>query len=252
MTENVFLQPATIDKASSVTDIVLNNYRTADVFFKYNIEFCCGGKWPLEMACTAQNLDVTETIQALEKSSMPLHSSTAAEAHNWSTGFLIDFIINVHHEYLRTALPITKEYINRFMEGHQTKFPWLQQLQAIITELHNKVIPFLRIEEETFFPYIDQITNAYVHGEPYAALFAETLRKPLQATMRQEWERINSLVRQMRQLTNDYTIPENACVTHKVTFLKLQELDNDITQHLYLENAILLPRAIKIEKELLA
>ena len=99
---------------------------------------------------------------------------------------------------------------------------------------------------------IDQITHAYAQDEPYAVLFAETLRKPLQATMRQEWERINSLVRQMRQLTNDYTIPENACVTHKVTFLKLQELDNDITQHLYLENAILLPRAIKIEKELLA
>jgi regulator of cell morphogenesis and NO signaling len=52
-------------------------------------------------------------------------------------------------------------------------------------------------------------------------------------------------------LTNDYTPPSNACVSHKVTFSKLRELDNDLMQHMHLENNILFPRAIEMEKILL-
>lgn len=252
MSDEKFSQPATINKTTSVTDIVLNDYRTADVFLKYDIEFCCGGKWPLEVVCNSKNLDVAEVLQELTKASRAVQLSNSLRFHDWSTAFLIDFIINVHHEYLKTTLPVALEYVTRFMEGHLRKFPELQPLQEIVTKLHKDILPHLLSEEETFFPYIKQICNAHLHREPYASLLVKTLRKPLQVTMRQEHDLMNKLLQQMRELTNNYTIPDKACVTHKVTFHKLQELDNDLTQHLYLENDILFPRAIEIEKELLA
>lgn len=252
MSDEKFSQSVTINKAASVTDIVLNDYRTADVFLKYDIEFCCGGKWPLEMVCASRGLDVTEVLRELTKASRAVQFSNNLRFHDWSTNFLIDFIINVHHEYLKTAVPVALEYVTRFMEGHLKKFPELQPLQEIVAKLHGDIPSHLLSEEEIFFPYIRQISNAHLYREPYASLLVKTLRKPLQVTMRQEHDVINKLLQQMRRLTNDYTIPDKACVTHRVTFHKLQELDNDLTQHLYLENDILFPRAIEIEKELLA
>lgn len=251
MAVDTFAQPVIIDKSSSVTDIVLNDYRMADVFLKYNIEFCCGGKWPLEMVCTSKNLDITEVLLELEKGSRAVHVANKLNFHNWSTAFLINFIVNVHHEYLRSAAPIALEYVNRFMEGHLSKFPELQQLQEVVTLLHKEALPHLLMEEETLFPYIDQITNAYTEQEPYGGLLVRTLRKPLQVIMQQEHELFKNLLHKMREITHQYSVPANACITHKVTFSKLQELDNDLSLHLYLENEVLFPRAIEIEKKLL-
>lgn len=252
MTENISLYPTAIDKATAVTDIVRNDYRTADVFLKYDIDFCCGGKWPLEMVCSSKGLDIEEILQQLTLASKTVQISNSLRFHDWSTGFLIDFIVNVHHEYLKNNLSIVLEYVNRFMKGHLKKFPELLPLQDILTKLHKDILTHLLSEEEVFFPYIRQISNAHLHREPYASLLVKTLRKPLQVAMHNEHDLMNKLLQQMRNLTNNYMLPENACVTHRVTFQKLQELDNDLTQHLYLESHVLFPRAIAIEKELLA
>jgi len=69
--------------------------------------------------------------------------------------------------------------------------------------------------------------------------------------MNHEDEFVNTALRRIRQLTNCYTAPENACLSHRVVLSKLREIDNDLVQHLYLENDILFPKAIAMERELL-
>ena len=56
-----------IQPSSFVTDIVTHDYRTADVFRKYDIDFCCGGKWPLDTVCQNKNLKTEDVIDELEK-----------------------------------------------------------------------------------------------------------------------------------------------------------------------------------------
>src|SRR5436190_24272555 len=100
----MFLKTTTIDGSLNVADIVKGDYRTADVFLKYDIEFCCGGKWPLEMVCAAKNLDVVLLIAELEIASRTVQVSNNLRFDEWSAGFLVDYIVNVHHQYLKTAL----------------------------------------------------------------------------------------------------------------------------------------------------
>jgi len=69
--------------------------------------------------------------------------------------------------------------------------------------------------------------------------------------MNKEHESAMKHLRKFRMLTNDYIAPTNACVSHRVSFAKLRELDNDLTQHIHLESNILFPKAIAIEKDLL-
>lgn len=240
-----------ISPLSSVAEIVNYDYRTAEVFQKYGIEYCCAGKWPLQMICESKDLACTEIIKELERSMRTIRISNMLPFEEWDIGFLIDYIINIHHTYLKKALPATKEQLEKFTEGHRKKFPELIELQQVFNDLTTEMLPHLQHEEEIIFPYILQIAHAYNNKEAYAGLLVRTLRKPVENVMRHEHESINQSLSEIRRLTNHYTPPPQACTNHTVTFLKLLEIDNDLSQHMYLENDLLFPRAIDMEKKLL-
>lgn len=240
-----------IDEKDLISDIVVNDYRTADIFRKYSINFCCGGKIPLENACLAIGLDPETILRELEDSTRERNSSYSLSYDEWSLPFLTDYIIHVHHAYMKKALPEAKDYLSRFVEGHSKKFAYLPSLQTDFMHLYAELLPHMREEEEVMFPYIRQIANAFEKDEPYAALLVRTLRKPVENMMQHEHEMVGKTLKRFRQFTGNYAIPENACVNHKVAFSKLRELDNDLVQHMHLENNILFPKAISMEKDLL-
>ena len=240
-----------IEPFSFVTDIVKHDYRTAEVFRKYEIDFCCGGKWPLDMVCQNKNLNTEEVISELQKIVTQSASNAALDFDSWDIDFLADYIFNVHHRYLKKALVETKEQVNKFLDEHRKKFPELADLEFIMTQFMKEIPPHMTQEEEVFFPYIKQIYYAHKNRESYARLLIRTLRKPIEEVMLKEHETTGSNLQRLRKITNNYTPPKKACITHKVTFAKLNELDKDLVQHIHLESNILFPKAIKLEQELL-
>src|SRR5215204_3939892 len=240
-----------IEPSSFVTDIVTQDYRTADVFRKYDIDFCCGGKWPLDIICKNKNLEVEKVLNELQKIVRQASSNAAIDFDSWDIDFLTDYILNVHHRYLKKALSETKEQVSKFLDDHRKKFPELEEIEVIINQFIREIPPHMKQEEEIFFPYIKQIYHAHKHRESYARLLIRTLRKPLEEVMQKEHEITGSNLNKLRRITNNYTHPEKACITHKITFAKLKELDKDLVQHIHLESNILFPKAIKMEQELL-
>lgn len=247
----MFLKNFQINKETFVTDIVTQDYRTAEVFRKYGIEYCCGGKWPLEMVCMNKGIDVEGLINDLHNAIKNVQVFNSLPFKDWDIDFLCDYIVHVHHHYLKNQLPEIKDILFKFSEEHRNKYPYLTEVEKIFMELYEEIYPYLKQEEEIIFPYIRQIAHAFDDGEQYASLLVRTLRKPVEEVMNQEREIVIKTIYKMRELTNGYQIPEKACVSHKVTFSKLKELDNDLVQHLLLENNILFPRAIEMEKILL-
>lgn len=245
------LNRSVIDRNQTVAAIVNSDYRTADIFRKYNIEYCCGGKFPLHIACEMNGLDEQQVITELRNATRGVNTSNTLDFNGWPIDFLTDYIVNVHHHYLRNALPGIRDYVDRFADGHRKKFPYLEELQHTVSQLHRTFIPHLEQEEEIIFPYIRQISHAYYSRESYGSLLVRTLRKPVEEIMAHEHDTTGKLIQRMRALTSDYAAPEHACISHRVTFHKLREVDNDIVQHLHLENNILFPKAIAMEKELL-
>lgn len=240
-----------IDPSSFVTDIVTHDYRTAGVFRKYGIDYCCGGKWPLDLVCQNKNIDTFHVIEDLRKIVSQASSNAAIDFDGWELDFLVDYILNVHHRYLRKALPEIQELTNRFLDGHREKFPELGELEFIINVFMKEIPPHMNQEEDIFFPYIKQIHHAHKNRESYAKLLIRTLRKPLEEVMQKEHEKTGANLHHLRSITKNYHPPVNACLTHKVTFSKLKELDDDLVQHIHLESNILFPKAIALEKELL-
>lgn len=248
----MFLQSFEINRQSLVADIVALDYRTADVFRRYDIGYCCGGNWPIEMACQMQGVDADKLLTELEAATRTVSISNYLDFGSWNIDFLIDYLINVHHQFLKKTLPATKHLLHEFANEHIKKFPYLADLEKKFDLLIKQLLPSLQQEEEVIFPYIKQLSHAHRHKEPYAALLVRTLRKPVVETMYKGHEAFTDIIFSIREMTNKYTPPQNVCSSHKVVVAKLKELDNDLMQHLYLEQLYLFPTAINIEKEVLS
>ena len=247
----MFLKSFEIEPNTLVADIVRRDYRTADVFRKYGIEYCCGGKWPFSTACQLNGIDEKTLRDELNRVMRTIQIPATIAFEKWSIDFLTDYIVNVHHSYLDRALPNLKDILREFVAGHSGKFNYLQALEKYFTKLYDELIPHMRHEEEVIFPYIRQVAHAYEDGDSFGTLLVKTLRKPSGKMMDQEHHFLTDCIFKIRELTHSYTPPERACTNHQVVFSKLRELDNDMTQHMFLESDMLFPRVIAMEKQLL-
>ena len=245
------LRMETISQQTIVKDIVVQDYRTADVFKKYGINYCCGGQVSLEEACRQRKVDMAALQQELESATKNIMISNRLPFNHWRVDFLVDYITNIHHDFIKTFWPSLQGSLVSFVEGHQKKHPELQALIPVFQDLMDVVMKQVKYEEAVVFPYIKQIESMHRRKEIYGSLFVKTLRKPLNAIVNNEHGEINALVQKIRSSTHDYRFPAAACTNHQVIFHKLKELDNDLVQHKHLENNVLFPKAIAIEKELL-
>ena len=98
------------DFDNTISEIVRSDYRTADVFRKFGINYCCGGSVKLGDVCTKQNLDRAEVQNALNEVSKKRSIPPSLQFDEWTVDFLIDYIVNVHHAYLRRSIPATTEH----------------------------------------------------------------------------------------------------------------------------------------------
>ena len=240
-----------ISAEETVSLIVRNDYRTADVFYKYGISFCCGGNIALEAVCKTRHLDQTIILNELKSITQEVVVARLPFYEEWGLDFLIDYIVNIHHQYLKQSLPLVEAYILQFKTSHEQKFQYLNDLYNAVINIKTQLFAHMSEEEEIIFPYIRQVYRADTNKGAYAALLVRTLKKPIENLYKSQQHSINLLLGEFRKYTDNYTAPEKACLTHNVCFAKLSELDVNLTQHIFLENEILFPQAVRMEKRVL-
>lgn len=229
-----------------VADIVTDNYRTADVFRKYNIDYCCSGKMSLNAACRLNGLHEPDILEELQQS-----INVYQNAEQWSIDFMIDYLINIHHTYFKNNIPVVLGYITRFTSNHSKKFPETQQLPGLAQQLCDKLSDFVNYESGKLFPYIKRLIYAYNNNEVYGKLFIKTLGKLSVEELEKYHAEIKVFKLQIEQLTNNFSLPPNACSTHMVMLQKLREFIDYIGQHFSIEKKILIPAILQMEKSLL-
>ena len=234
----------------TISEIVRSDYRTAEVFKKYNINYCCSGQVSLETACSIRELNLEMIRLELEEVSRNIQLSQSLQFNEWKLDFLVDYILNIHHAYLHKALPALELSLVEFIVGHHRNHIELYSIQQIFMELSEILQTHNKHEEEIIFPYIKQIEAAHRRKESYGNLFVRTLRKPLK-NIEKEHDEIAMLLKKLKSCSNNYNFPVNACTNHQVLYHKFREFHDDLVQHIHLENNILFPRAIQIENELL-
>jgi regulator of cell morphogenesis and NO signaling len=243
-----------IDKAlleRTVGELVAEDYRTAEVFKKNGIDFCCGGKKTIAEVCQQKGLDASLLQTALER----LHEFPPTEARqldfqSWPLPFLADYIVNVHHRFVLEKVPQIMQYASKVAKVHGHAYTETVTIAEKFERLAEELILHLKKEEHILFPYVKFLQDAKdkdlaIQDPPFGSV-----QNPIQM-MEEEHEFAGDTMREIRQLSDDFTPPESACNTYRVLYKLLEEFEADLHQHVHLENNILFPKAQELEASLL-
>lgn len=243
----VKIQKNNSTKEDSIGELVAKDLRKAEVFKKFNIDFCCGGKKTLSQVCNDKQINIKDVESELEK--LDSTSESVSQNYNeWSLDFLVDFIINTHHKYVKNSLPILLEYTAKVAKVHGKEHLEVVAIYDLFKEASDELNLHMMKEETILFPYIKQLVNE--KNSVNEGCSFGTVKNPIRM-MEHEHDVVGNIFKTIRELSNDYAPPEDACTTYKLSYKKLEEFENDLHQHIHLENNILFPKSIKLESELL-
>lgn len=234
-----------------VGELVAADYRLATVFKKFGIDFCCGGGKTVQAVSASKGIELDVLEKELANATKNRDSSGLSDAVRWNLDFLADYIVNVHHNYIRESIPVLLEFTQRVAKVHGQGNPEVLEVAHLFAELAIELEQHIMEEEKTLFPYIKELVSADKNGTVVGSPEFASAEDPIDA-MEHDHDNAGELMRTIRTLSNDYTPPEYACNTYRVSYAKLQEFEDDLHRHVHLENNILFPGAIKLEKKLAA
>jgi regulator of cell morphogenesis and NO signaling len=221
----------------TVADVALNYPHAIRILNRCGLDYCCNGKTPFIEACEKRNLNPYIIWQQIQDEIQMVGRNQRREFRNWETNLLIDFILQHHHEYLRLTIPQIRNLLQTVCKIHDDK-PELLDVQHHFDALASDLLGYLPSEEDVLFPALRRLSRPVPPESP----IIDGVQKTISA-MEQKYGRIGEIIRCIRQLTNDYTIPSHACPTFQLLFKLLEEFEYDVMQHIHLENNILFPKA---------
>lgn len=234
----------TFNSNQKIGEIVNKFPNAADIFKEYKIDFCCGGDRPLIEAIREQEVNETELLERVNNEYEKIKGNPYSRDRNWMEApfdELVDQIVNVHHAYLYENLPKISELTTKILRVHGENHPELSKVHKLFHTIKMELDAHL-IEEETIqYPAI----RAYLTSNSEADLDkAINIINQLQ----DEHTGAGNILKELREITNDYEVPADGCTTYRLTYSKLQEMEADTFQHIHLENNILFPRLYELKK----
>lgn len=238
---------ATATTTATVRDIALQTPEATRVLEKLGIDYCCGGHRPLAEAVADSNLTVEEVIRAIEGAKNDTAERTAVT--DWqkaSLTALVEHINATHHVFVKTEAPRIQALAAKVAGKHGPNHPELEQVKETFDALADELASHLMKEEEILFPYIAAIEQSQSTGEPLPHSCFGTVQNPIRM-MFLEHDNAGDSLKQLRQLTSNYTVPADGCISYKTLYEALAGFEADLHQHIHKENNILFPRAIAME-----
>lgn len=230
-----------------VAEIVAENIKTAHVFKKYGLDFCCGGGLSVKKACSRQGIDFNK----LKDDLLSVDQVPKEQNYNiWELDVLIDYIINVHHRYIEESIPLTLQYFDKVASVYGHQYPEVLETRKLFIALSKELESHLKKEEHILFPYIKTLVQTNIHRKGFTKPPFGDVSNPI-SVMETEHETAGDIFKRIAELTTDFTPPKEACNTFRALYAKLEEFEKDLHHHIHLENNILHPKAKALENQLL-
>lgn len=231
----------------TIGEIVAEDYRTAQIFKNYDIDFCCKGNRSIKEVCESNSMDPETLLQEIET----LQSQTTeaqTDYQSWPLDLLADYIEKKHHRYVDQKIPVLKEYLEKLCRVHGNRHPELFEITEHFKTCGGELTVHMKKEELVLFPFIRKMVNA-APAETILQPYFGSVENPIEM-MKHDHDAEGERFRKISLLSDGYTPPEDACGTYRVTYALLQEFEADLHLHIHLENNILFPKAIALEKQL--
>jgi regulator of cell morphogenesis and NO signaling len=235
------------DPNRTVRDFATEMPNATRIFEKLGIDYCCGGGKSLREACAQARIPLDEVLRTLEQGA-PAQQPGKPDFAQAKLAELVDHIITKHHAYVQQEIPRIQQLAKKVLAVHGAHHPELARIQIAFQALSAELTSHMMKEEHVLFPYIAELEGAVTQGRDVHTPPFGTVNNPVHM-MEMEHESAGALLREIRAASAEYTAPPEACFSYKTLYSALQEFEADLHQHIHLENNILFPRAIEMERQ---
>lgn len=233
--------------SKTLSDYASNVPGAVEVFEQFGLDYCCGGGRMLDQACKELGLTVDEVLAKLNQAEE--NKKVKSEFIDWSKESLINlvnYILTTHHIYTKREMEQLPKLLTKVIIAHVENHPELKKLAQILQTLVDELDQHMMKEEQVLFPYVIALEKSKASREKLPPVCFGTVQNPIRVMMF-EHDTAGDLLKSIRQITNDYTIPTDVCPSFRSLYQRLQDLEQDLHKHIHLENNILFPQVIKLE-----
>jgi regulator of cell morphogenesis and NO signaling len=246
--------PMNFDATQTVREVALSIPAATRVFERLGIDYCCGGNKSLREACNQANLPIEQVLQSLQSAasaqSREENAARQGQSADWRSAPVTDLIAHIkhtHHKYVREEIARLAPLFEKVCGVHGDRHVELCEIYREFRALSQELATHMIKEEMVLFPYIERMEEAVVAGDPILPAPFGTVHNPVGQMVHEHDSAGRSLVR-VRTFSQAYTPPADACVSYRTLYSALAEFERDLHQHIHLENNILFPRAIEMER----
>jgi regulator of cell morphogenesis and NO signaling len=226
-----------MDHTETLAELVADVPARAIALDRVGLDYCCGGSERFDDACARAGLD-PDVVEA-ELAQSPVADDTHA-CRDMTPNELIAHLLDVHHAYLHAEFPEIDALARKVYGVHREHHPELAQVRELVTLVIEDLEPHMMKEERVLFPAIQQLTAGAAEF-PFGSI-----NNPIRM-MGIEHERTGELLARLRDATDDYQAPADACASFRSLYERLAALDHDTRLHIFEENHLLFPRAAALE-----
>ncbi len=218
----------------TVGELVAERPGRSRVFQALNIDFCCQGGRTVREACERKKLSPDLVVAELEKHDAAAAPDAEENPADLPPAELCEYIVERHHGFLRAELPRLYAMAERVARVHGGHTPSLIEVYQVFHKMAEELADHVAEEEQTVFPAVAALSR----GEKPDLSGEEPLGK-----LFHEHSETGEALERLRELTNGYQPPEEACNTYRALFSGLLDLEEDLHRHIHLENTVLFPAA---------
>jgi regulator of cell morphogenesis and NO signaling len=237
-----------ITAEKTLRELALEIPAATRIFEQLGIDYCCGGNRTLEQTCHAADLHADHVLDLLAVAD---ETARAAQTdRDWRIEPLSDLIAHIqdtHHKYVREEIARLSPLFDKVCSVHGENHPELLRMRVTFGGLAQEMTMHMIKEEMVLFPYIKRMEEAVIEKVPVVPAPFGSVQNPV-AMMMHEHDDAGKALRDMRQSSGNYTAPPEACISYQTLFKALAEFETDLHQHVHLENNILFPRAVEMER----
>jgi regulator of cell morphogenesis and NO signaling len=238
-----------LNSSQSIRDIAANQPSAVALFERFEIDVCSLADKSLRDACSELHLSLDQVLEKLGECRSHENSSCLSDPSALSCAHLVQHIVRVHHQRVRQDLPGLLRLAHKLTDTNGEQAPALKTVEKLIEQLQQEMLAHIRKEEEVLFPFIVQMEESSILTYPPAHACFRSVSHPVFMLV-QEHESANSIMKEIRGSTGNFSLPEWACPKHRALLDGLRAFETDLHEHIHLENDVLFPRSIQMEPEL--
>lgn len=236
-----------LDPTKTVRELAVALPNATRVFEKTKIDYCCGGDQLVGDACARAGVDLQVLEQMLESTAVPT-SAAGVDFQKLTLAELIRYVLDKHHVFTKDEMSrlegLALKVVNAHGENHAELLTIRDLLQQLFAELRGHMFK----EEQILFPFIIELERSVLQERPAPFAPFGTVNNPIRMMM-MEHDNAGEILRELRKLSGDYKTPADGCISYQTFYGALEAFEQDLHQHIHLENNILFPKAVAMEAD---